>query len=231
MNPQAENGHTDISNEVIDFLCHYRLSGEEWQVLLVILRKTWGWHKKNDLIPLSQFSTLTKLPRPTVCRAINKLLSKKIIGVDKKDNSGVSNYWFNKDCNEWVVLSKKITVLSKKIMTVDKKDNEVLSKKTHSKENTKETNQKKKGFILFLDFEKLLNEKLQNEKIKEALVAYFDMREAKKIQMTEYAAKLQINKLLKWAESKIPINKILDSINNSIVSNWTNIYKPKEEEK
>jgi hypothetical protein len=55
------------------------------------------------------------------------------------------------------------------------------------------------------------------------------MREAKKVQMTEYAAKLQINKLLKWPDAKIPINKILDSIEKSILNNWTDIYKPKDE--
>ena len=41
--PQRENGHIDIANEIADKFCSYRLSGQEWQIVWVVLRKTWGW--------------------------------------------------------------------------------------------------------------------------------------------------------------------------------------------
>ena len=51
--PQVENGHIDIANTIADKLCSYRLSGQEWQIIWVILRKTWGWlldpNQKNGL--------------------------------------------------------------------------------------------------------------------------------------------------------------------------------------
>lgn len=121
VNPQIENGHTDIANEIIDFLCGYRLSGEEWQILLVILRKTYGWHKKSDDISLSQFYFLTRIKKPNIVRAINKLIEKKVI--IKKDKGSISNYTFNKDFSGWEALSKKIT---HNINNIIKKDNDIL---------------------------------------------------------------------------------------------------------
>jgi phage replication O-like protein O len=139
-NPQIENGHLDLANEIVEKLFSYRISGEEYQVLWVILRKTYGWHKKEDRISFSQFAKLTGLKRPTVARAIRKLLSKKIIDVIKNDNSNINTYRFNKHFEQWGVLSKKIMVLSKKIRGVIKNDKRVLSKMIHTKENnTKET--------------------------------------------------------------------------------------------
>lgn len=128
-NPQIENGHIDIANEIAEHLAYYRLSGEEYQVLWVILRKTWGWKKKSDFIALSQFQKYTKMKKPNICRALKKLESKNII--IKKDNAIANEYRFNKDFDSWKPLSKKITVI--------KKDNRSLSKKIHTKEtNTKE---------------------------------------------------------------------------------------------
>jgi len=130
-NPQAEDGHVDIANEIIEALAKIRISGEEMQCLWVIFRKTYGWHKKQDDIALSQFCQFTNLKKPNVCRAISKLLSKKIIVIIKKDN-GISSYGFNKDFETWEPLSKKIT-LSKKIMRRYQK--RYIQKKTTTKEN------------------------------------------------------------------------------------------------
>jgi phage replication O-like protein O len=139
-NPQAEDGHVDLANEIVEQFCRYRISGEEWLVLWSIIRKTYGWKKKQDRISLSQLSQMTGMKRQTVLRAINKLSSKKIIGVIKNDDSGINIYSFNKHFDQWEPLSKKITVSSKKIMPVIKKDNRVSSKKGHTKDTiTKDT--------------------------------------------------------------------------------------------
>ena len=129
--PQIENGYTKIANEIIEALAGIRISGEEMQALWVILRKTYGWNKKEDKISLSQFALLTGVKKPNIIRAIKKLLSKKII-IIKNDNGNPLKYRFNKDFDAWKPLSKKITVI--------KKDNKSLSKMIP----TKETVQKKK---------------------------------------------------------------------------------------
>ena len=139
-NPQIENGHIDIANEIADKLCSYRLSGEEWQVLWVILRKTYGWHKEEDWIALSQFVSLTGMKKPNIIRTLKELLSKNIIVVIKKDNAVIKidnakiNYYaFNKDYDTWKPLSKVI-------MPVIKIDNASLSKLIPTKENTTKEN-------------------------------------------------------------------------------------------
>ena len=136
-NPQIEDGYIKIANELAEALSEIRISGEEWQVLWVILRKTYGWHKKEDWIPLNQFMEMTGINKPCIIRAIKKLEKKKI--VIKKDNDKGKTYEFNKHYKEWQPLSKKIT-LSKKIISVIKKDNASLSKKIPSKTNTSITN-------------------------------------------------------------------------------------------
>jgi phage replication O-like protein O len=142
-NPQIENGHVDIANEIIEALAKIRLSGEEMQVLWVIFRKTYGWHKKQDSIPLSQFSEMTGLSRQHVLRAIKKLLPKKVIVVSKNGDSQTNVYEFNKDFEQWKMLPKKVTVSKNGYKVLPKKVTKLLPKKGHSKETTKETIQKK----------------------------------------------------------------------------------------
>lgn len=167
-NPQIENGHTDIANELIEALAHIRIAGEEMQCLWVIFRKTYGWHKREDNISLSQFAVMTGLNKPAVLRALNKLLSKKIIEIIKNDNNMGNKYRFNKDFTQWQPLAKKITALSKKIMTVGNNDNLPLSilqpqKKLITKETITKENRGTKIPPLIEDVIKYFNENESNE--------------------------------------------------------------------
>jgi len=56
-NPQIENGYTRIANETMDALAKIRIPGQARQVLDFILRKTYGWNKKTDMI---SFITIRK---------------------------------------------------------------------------------------------------------------------------------------------------------------------------
>ena len=101
-NPQAENGHTDIAHEVLEALMKTPLSGAEFRVLLAILRKTWGWHKKQDTLSLNQIAELTGIPRRTVIRASGGLLEKRILDREERPRSP-STWRINKDYEQWVV--------------------------------------------------------------------------------------------------------------------------------
>jgi len=133
--PQKENGYTAIANEIMEALIRYRIPGEQRQCLDFILRKTYGFNKKSDMISNSQFVTATGMKKTAVCRAIKGLILK---GVIKKDNNYIPSYQFNKNYHSWKLLPKKITVI--------KKDNQVLSKKRPTKDTiTKDT---KRGTIV-----------------------------------------------------------------------------------
>jgi len=131
-NPQVEDGFCKIANELIEALARIRIPGEAMQILLVIIRETYGWNKKEDAISLSQFVAATGMRRPNVCRAITKLLAINII--IKKDTPTASKYRLNKDFDSWKPLSKKISPVSKKIIGSLQKDNKVVSKKIHTKD-------------------------------------------------------------------------------------------------
>lgn len=118
-NPQLEDGYTPIANELLDALSKIRIPGEAGQCLHFIIRKTYGYGKKEDWIALSQFVEGTNLLKPTVSRALRKLLDMNMI--IKKDNSIGVNYGLQKNYDKWKPLSKKITVI--------KKDNEGSTKK------------------------------------------------------------------------------------------------------
>ncbi len=116
-NPQIENGHVDISNEIFDALARTRIPGEARQVLDFIFRKTYGWHKKEDAISLSQFEKGTGLKRSNVCQSIKRLIEMNIIykGSSEKHTGsmelhtiGIQVYGFQKDFEKWRVVVKRI---------------------------------------------------------------------------------------------------------------------------
>jgi len=124
--PQLEDGYFKIANDIYDALCRTRIPGEARQVFDFIIRKTYGFRKKTDMISLSQFANGTGLKKPNILRAINKLRAINIV-IIQKDNANANIFSINKDFDSWKPLSKKIT-LSKKIISVIQKDNGVIQK-------------------------------------------------------------------------------------------------------
>jgi phage replication O-like protein O len=98
-NPQAENGHVDIANDVMEHLAQVNLCPYEWRLLVAVLRKTWGWKKKMDYIAPSQLAKMTGIKRQHVCRARAGLISK---GLLLSENGKIGP---NKDYETWFVTS------------------------------------------------------------------------------------------------------------------------------
>ena len=139
-NPQLENGYTKVANEIFEALCGIRIPGETRQVIDVVIRKTYGYNKKEDCISLSQFCLLTKMRRGDVCRAINKAVSMNILKVISKEANGKGNkYCVVKDFDSWKALAKKRRGVANKLMSISKKANKGVAKKLHTKERVKET--------------------------------------------------------------------------------------------
>ena len=162
-NPQAEDGHVDIANEIMEALAKIRIPGEARQILDFILRKTYGWHKKEDSISLTQFEKGTGLERNQVCRGLRKLLQMNLIykGSDNgvpihSDNTvpTISIYGFQKDFDKWKGSYNPVT--SDKSVTggSDKDVLRVVTKVSPTKETIqKKTKQKKGRTILMADEE------------------------------------------------------------------------------
>lgn len=145
--PQKENGYTAIANEVLEKLITYQYpkntSGCPMALILFVIRKTWGYHKKEDRISLTQFEKAINYPRPTVSHWINYLVKAKLLVVNKEPSNIGYLYSFNKNYDEWIPLVKaKLLVkarkfTSKRALTTGSKV--ALTHKRNIKENTKET--------------------------------------------------------------------------------------------
>lgn len=139
--PQIENGYVKIANELFDALCKIRISGETRQVFDVILRKTYGFNKKKDVISYSQFSEITGMSRQSSIKATRKLIGMNLVSVTNNGNS--KSYQINKDFDTWRPLPKKATVTNNGNSGVTNNGNgllpimvtKVLPKISHTKDN------------------------------------------------------------------------------------------------
>jgi phage replication O-like protein O len=132
--PQLE-GYIRITNELFDALVRTRLSGEERQIFDCILRKTFGFNKPTDAIPLSQFEAATGLDRGNICRSIKKLKKKRFISV-KSDTGKTTTYGINKIYSQWSPVSK-VTRVNMAGVNIDNLPVSIL---THSKDISSKDN-------------------------------------------------------------------------------------------
>ena len=158
--PQLENGYVKISNEIWDALLKYNINGESRRILDFIIRKTYGFNKKWDIVSLSQFSKATGINRRNVQRCIKKLIQKKMVAV-KQTLDGNISYCFNKDFDRWLRGGQIDALASKRVKGSVKMGKKVASKQTHTKDILQKTITKdKKIYSLFeKDIINFLNEK------------------------------------------------------------------------
>lgn len=134
--PQKENGYTPIANEIMEALCSQQITSSAFRVVLCIIRKTYGWQKKQDTISLSQIKKMTQLDR-SVVNGLKELERKNIIFITR--NSYKSNtIGFNKNYQKWGVV--QATALVQKCAKGSAK---VCTKVVQAAAHTKETLQKK----------------------------------------------------------------------------------------
>ena len=216
-NPQIENGFTRIANEIMDALSRIRISGEAVQVLFLILRKTYGFQKKTDLISLSQFCQGTGLPKVAVCKALTKLRSMEVItkkgnAITQLGNGWCSEYGLNKDCEEWKPLPKKVT-LPKKVMSITKKGNETLPKKTPTKETIKRKKERADTvFPLSLD----------SQKFRDAWTMWGKFRDEIKKPLSPIGERMALKKL-----AEFPVEVAIKTVENSIANQWQGLFPEK----
>lgn len=141
-NPQLEDGFLRIANEVWEHLTAIRIPGRARQVLDFIIRKTWGFSKKEDKIPLSQFVEATGIDKRQLHREFTTLQKMNLI---TKIGDGISvTYSFNKDYDTWIPSPKKVTSPIKVTVITKMGDNRHLYRgrsspiKPHSKDTLKD---------------------------------------------------------------------------------------------
>lgn len=114
-NPQKENGYTPIANEILDVIARTPFPSGERRVLDVVLRKTYGYSKKEDQIAFVQFIEMTGLSRRAIIYSLQNLQAKGVINVSRQRNAiqnDPNTYSFNKNYERWVVQNSAPSVES-----------------------------------------------------------------------------------------------------------------------
>lgn len=110
--PQLEDGYTTIANEILEAMAKTPFSGKEIQIVCVVFRKTYGWHKKNAPMSIGGFQKDTGLDRRSVTRTLSRLTQRRIL--IKTSNGFISTYGFQKDYTKWKGRGKKTPVGAKR---------------------------------------------------------------------------------------------------------------------
>lgn len=105
-NPQTKNGYTRIANEILEALIRTNLSGHGFRLCLLVIRKTYGFGKKEDAISLSQMAKISGLTKSRCSQIINVLEDQNIITVSDFCNGLTKKYRFNKDFDTWKTVSE-----------------------------------------------------------------------------------------------------------------------------
>lgn len=209
-NPQLEDGYTRIANEILDALIALRLPGQEWQIVLAIIRKTYGYGKKEDVISFRQLSAMTGIPRRKVISLFKSLVSKRALGSAQNGTRAPRTIWFNKDFSQWQPSAKKDT--GAQIGTIPSAQIGPKSSAqigTHKRKKEKE----KKESVPLPEF------------IPSQLWAEFKaMRVKIRKPMTAKAEVLAIAKLTQFKNRGFNVAEILES---SIFNSWQGLFEPK----
>lgn len=84
---EKQNGYTAFPNTLIDKFMPI-LTGAEWKVLDVIIRKTLGWHKVWDEISASQFHSKTGVSKKAIWAIVTGMEERKLIQVRRVKENG-----------------------------------------------------------------------------------------------------------------------------------------------
>ena len=149
-NPQLEDGYLKVVNSVAEALARTQLSGYESRVLWFLWRKTYGWDKKSDLIPLSQFVDGTGIDKKHVLNTIERLVQRNIIfksGTEMRTRKP-GTYEFNKHFGGWKLVPKSVRVRKSVPELVPKSVPNLVRKKGPSIERVLPTEKVFKRFVI-----------------------------------------------------------------------------------
>jgi phage replication O-like protein O len=100
-NPQIEQGHTRIANEIIEQISKADLNGTQMRIVLVIWRYTYGFRRKKHEISLAFMAEAINSTKSHVDKELTTLIDRKIVsvvGIGPRRGRVLS---FNKNYDEW----------------------------------------------------------------------------------------------------------------------------------
>lgn len=238
--PQLEDGHVRIANELYDAILAKVHSFRHLKVALAVIRKTYGFNKKEDDITISQLAEMTGIHRNHVGTTLRELETMRIINAVRAGRHGLM-VGINKHHNEWTqepvkprgVSTKSVATKSNQIGSHEQPkqlsastksvvlSNQNVAHNNQSQQPIPTTNPKKKEGTPAAQSMPLVPEWMPADLWADFIAARL---EAKK-PLTATAAKRMLAKIERLkAEGHCP-SRLLE---NSILNRWTDVY-PKPE--
>lgn len=100
-NPQLNNGHTRIANEIFEQMMKTNLNGTQFRLVLAIWRYTYGFQRKTNEMSISFLSKVIGANRTQINRELAALIDRNIIKVIEVGSKGARIMGFNKNHKEW----------------------------------------------------------------------------------------------------------------------------------
>lgn len=139
-NPQVEDGYTRIANELLDAMLAHPFSKRELKILMAVIRKTYGYNKKRDDLPLSQLAKMTGLDRSHISRSVADLATAGVLRVCVgKYGQSIE---LNKKYSQWVAKTARV---AKTATDCCQNSNSTVAKTATSKDNSKRQYSKDKS--------------------------------------------------------------------------------------
>lgn len=110
--PQLEKGHTRIANELLEALIAYPFTAAQYKVLLVVIRKTYGWRKKKSQISYGTISRSTGLTKRYAKKTVSRLIADRVLIKEKSATGNILG--LNKHYLQW-----KLWITSKEGVSQD----------------------------------------------------------------------------------------------------------------
>ncbi len=102
-NPQAENGHIRIANELLEAILAYPgLTGVDLKLIFFVIRQTYGWQKKKAQISYGDVARACKVDRAGAMKSLLRLVDHGILFVQHTEGERNANIvGLNKDFESW----------------------------------------------------------------------------------------------------------------------------------
>lgn len=97
--PQLENGYTRVANDLLDAMVASGMTARQWAVAMAVVRKTYGFNKKQDDIGLGQLMSMTGIDKAHLSRTVRELADLKVI--TRSAGTHGHNLGINKDFRQW----------------------------------------------------------------------------------------------------------------------------------
>lgn len=147
---QVENGNfTRVVNVILEKLALFPFpskTGLPLKLTLYVIRKTWGYNKKEDYISLTQFEKAVRSNRPSVVHWLDYLVKANILVKGRQLPTKGTLYRFNKYWEQWkwgVKVRKLVKVRSTRWLRKDNQSSYVTL--THKRQLKTIKNIKKGG--------------------------------------------------------------------------------------